>query len=351
MTSRLSRRQLLAGAAAAFLPAAACAPSRAAAKTKSTVALVSGSSRYRNVLDALRSIDDKIRPALLAKKSVLIKPNVVVATNASACTHADALRAVLEYIAQSGFRGPAVIAESGWCYTIEGFGNYGYAAVVNEYKKSSAFTSLKLIDLNEEGLYVLQPAIDSNLQIQSVRAAKRLFDPDAFIVSTALPKTHNYVVATMSVKNMAMGAPLHATRAEGWQKWNDKMRMHDNYRVANLNICNMAQELSRYWGLAVIDGYQGMQGNGPASGTTVASHVAIASTDFLASDRVAAECMGIDSGRMGYLNYASRLGLGQYDLSNINVVGVSPAAVQRKYQLHADTSLEMEWQKPFRNCR
>ena len=39
----------------------------------------------------------------------------------------------------------------------------------------------------------------------------RLFNLDAFIISTALLKAHPTMVATLSVKNITMGAPLHST--------------------------------------------------------------------------------------------------------------------------------------------
>jgi len=62
-----------------------------------------------------------------------------------------------------------------------------------------------------------------------------------------------------------------------------------------------------YWGLAVIDGHEGMEGNGPVMGTPVASKLAIASTDFIAADRVAVECMGVDPNWVGYLRYCAQV--------------------------------------------
>lgn len=358
MSRRFSRRGFLWGSAAAVAggalrPRAARAQSIAPYAETPTVALVSGSDRAQNVLNALRAIDDQIQPILRARKSVLIKPNVVVSDTPElpACTHADALRGILEYIAGSGFKGPVVIAEAGANYTTDGFQTYGYPAVVNQYKSSSAITSLDLIDLNEEGRYVVQQVVDANLHVQPIRVAARLFDPDAFIVSAAVMKTHDRVVATMSVKNIAMGAPLHATNAEGWWTWSDKPKMHDTYRLANINIHQMARELKRYWGVAVIDGYEGMEGNGPAWGTAVPSRVAIASTDFLAADRVGVECMGINPDWVGYLNYAWKLGLGQYDLAKINLTGgAALASVKRTYRLHDQVADELEWTRPFPLC-
>ena len=53
------------------------------------------------------------------------------------------------------------------------------------------------------------PLIDFDMHPAPVRLAARLLDPDAFIICSAMLKTHNTVVATLSVKNMVLGAPLH----------------------------------------------------------------------------------------------------------------------------------------------
>ena len=46
--------------------------------------------------------------------------------------------------------------------------------------------------------------------------------------------------------------------------------------------------------LAVLDGVVGMEGNGPVRGTPIEQGVIIASTDWLAADRLGVELMGVD---------------------------------------------------------
>jgi uncharacterized protein (DUF362 family) len=103
------------------------------------------------------------------------------------------------------------------------------------------------------------------------------------------------------------------------------------------------------WGVGIVDGFEGMEGNGPVSGTPVPHRIALASTDFLAVDRVGLECMGIDASWPGYLNYSYQSGLGQYDLAKIDVAGARIADVQRKYRLHADVDRMLEWRGPMRD--
>jgi len=60
--------------------------------------------------------------------------------------------------------------------------------------------------------------------------------------------------------------------------------------------------------------------------------VAIASTDYVAADRVGIEAMGINPEWIGYLNCCGQARLGQADLGKIELRGVKLADVTRKYQ-------------------
>ena len=91
-----------------------------------------------------------------------------------------------------------------------------------------------------------------------------------------------------------------------------------------------------------------MEGNGPSAGTPVPSRIAIASTDFLAADRVGAETMGVDPNWLGWMKYSGEVGLGQTDLSRIEVRGSQIAAVQKKYRMHDDIQRMLEWMGPMR---
>jgi uncharacterized protein (DUF362 family) len=234
-----------------------------------------------------------------------------------------------------------VIAESSAGDTLEGFESFNYTHLVPERRSQK----VSLVDLNREAKYDSISLIDYDLHIVPVRLAARLLDPDAYVICCAILKTHNTVVATLSVKNMTLGAPLHSV--PGQLRWNDKRKYHTGIRQTHYNMLLTAQKLQPNWGATVIDGFEGMEGNGPSSGSPVPSRVAIASTDYLAADRVALEAMGINPAWVGYLTYCGQVGLGQYDLSKIEVVGSTIAAVQKKYRLHADIDRELQWMGPM----
>jgi uncharacterized protein (DUF362 family) len=309
--------------------------------THPAVALVQGDDRRKMVFDALVAVDDQIRPKLKDKKYVVIKPNNVTTTNQLGATHADAMRGMLDYLAPR-FSGPVVIAESSAGDTMQGFEHFKYPALVSEFKDQR----VSLVDLNAEARYVLLPLIDYDLHVVPVRLAARLLDPDAFIFCAAVLKTHNVAVATLSIKNMVLGAPLHQAPKE-MPSWNDKRRYHVGIRQSLYNMFLTAQKMQPNWGAAIIDGYEGMEGNGPAMGTPVASRLAIASTDYVAADRVGVEVMGIDPSWFGVQKYCTEVGLGQWDLSKIEIRGAQIAAVQKKYRMHPDVERELRWMGPM----
>ncbi len=334
MPHHLSRR--------GFLSLAAAAPLGAAAETRSTVSLIAGDDRRKNIYNALLAIDDRIRPALKRKKYVLIKPNCVAVNFQLGSTHADALRGILDYLAPR-FKGPIVIAESSRDETWDAYENFHYNRVVSEYRSQK----VQLVDLNEEERFETFELIDRDVHMTQVRLAARLLDPDAFVLGSAILKSHDAVVATLSVKNIVMAAPLHNSRKSA-EKWHDKRKYHAGYRQMHMNLMLTAKLLRPFWGATVIDGCEGMEGNGPLAGTPVASRIAIASTDLVAADRVGVEVMGINPEWPGYLNYCGRAGLGCYDLAKIELRGgVAPAAVRRTYQLHKAIEKQLEWMQPL----
>lgn len=206
-----------------------------------TVSLVHGDSRRKNVCDALVSIDREILPKLKTKKYVLIKPNMVTARSRDAlsATSVDAIHGILDYLAPR-FKGPIVIAESAG--QVEKFYEVlGYPELIVEHKGQK----VSLVDLNREGKdgkYVAVPVIDYHLHLVPIRLAARLLDPDAFVICAGIMKTHNTVVATLSIKNMAAGAPLISLPGET-PRWSEKRKLHAGIRQTHFILYMLTQRL------------------------------------------------------------------------------------------------------------
>jgi uncharacterized protein (DUF362 family) len=308
---------------------------------RTTVALTQGDDRRKNVYNALMTVDKDLQPKLKTRKYVVIKPNFVSTENQLAANHVDAVRGILDYLSER-FHGPVVIAESSAGDTMRAFENFKFNALPAEYKKKQ----VQLIDLNREAKFERIAVLDKDLHIVPMRLAARLVDPEAFVISSAMLKTHNTAIVTLSIKNMVLGAPLHQAPNET-TRWNEKRKFHVGLRQTHYNMLLTAQRLAPSWGASVIDGYEGMEGNGPGSGTPVASRLAIASADFVAADRIGAQCMGVDPEWLGYVKYCGELQLGQFDESKIDVVGAKVADVKKAYRMHTDIDRELQWRGPM----
>ena len=211
----------------------------------------------------------------------------------------------------------------------QAFEEYGWTSVAAAHKPMN----LSVAVVNESPRYELATGIDYDLHLIPIRLAAQALDPDAYLISCSVMKNHNMVVATLSIKNVVVGMTLSPPPGQRLPRSeNDKRKYHVGIRQGNYNLYVATKRMMGNWGVGIIDGYEGMEGNGPWSGTPVAHRIAVASTDFLAADRVGVECMGIDAGWPGYLNYCYQDGLGQWDLSKIDVVGAKIADVRIKYR-------------------
>jgi len=313
---------------------------------RAKVGLVKGEDRRKNIFQALMAIDDQIQPILKTRKYVIIKPNGIDPTRSLISTNADAVHGILDYLAPR-FKGPVVVAEVSGTPARQATSDFGWDKIFAAHKP----LDIKLDIPNEGGKFELMYGMDYDMHLVPIRLGARFLDKDAFLISSGVLKTHNMVVATMSIKNVVLGAAMTPPPGPPGQTRNwgdsDKRKFHVGIRAGNYNMYLGIQRLMPNWGVGLVDGFEGMEGNGPVSGTPVPHRIAIASTDFLAADRVGLECMGIDASWPGYLNYAYQGGLGQYDLSKIDVVGAKIADVQRKYRLHADVDRMLQWRGPM----
>jgi uncharacterized protein (DUF362 family) len=335
-----------------------------------TVGLTRRGSRRETVAAALEAVADQVD--LEGVRRILVKPNFVATDRPLAATHVDAVRAVLDFL-RARYDGSIVVAEgAALSPTWDGFRNYGYESLVKEY-------GVTLLDLNADDT-VEVAVYDRRLRPMRLRLACTAVEAD-FRISICPPKTHDTVVVTLAIKNIVMGSLVnpHADRraaagpgrgtlarigrmvpgrlrrsslAErvkgtllGGPSGSQKMAMHQGIPVINLNLALVA--LVVWPDLAVIDGWEGMEGEGPGHGDPVPWRIAIAGTDPLAVDALTAHLMGFEPEGIGYLHYCHRLGLGTADLEEIRTVGdLEPDAALRPFRPHPTVGEQRRWELP-----
>jgi uncharacterized protein (DUF362 family) len=337
---------------------------------RSRVALVQGESRRENISAALGAISRQID--LRAVRRVLVKPNFVSVTHQAASTHVDAVRAVVEFV-RARYDGPIFVGEGAAVSpTWDGFRNFGYESLVDAY---AAGAGVELVDLNADDVVPVQ-ILNRWLHPKTVYLARTAAEDGVYRISVGIPKTHDCVVVTLAIKNMVMGALVnpraihHGGGTPGWVHWvaylmpkwvrqsvlaewgkgavlggpggSSKMAMHQGLPAMHVNLALVA---ARVWPhLAVIDGWQGMEGDGPGLGDPVDWRVALVSTDSLAADVLTAHLMGFEPEQVGYLQYCGQMGLGVSDLDQIDVVGnVAPEEVRRSFKPHPTYQRQLWW--------
>ena len=146
--------------------------------------------------------------AAIGNKRVIIKPNNLVVDRPLAASDAKNLEGILEFLKSIRKTGNVVIAESpAMGSAMTGFANYGYDKLATKY-------GAKLMDLDQGEYETIYCFDEKNFRPHPCRMAKSLLDPTSFVISAAKFKTRNRVVATLSLKNIVVGAPIKRNGGE-----------------------------------------------------------------------------------------------------------------------------------------
>jgi len=348
------RSSLIGGAAISFLKPFEIIGSSNFIETQGTsVSISAGDDRADMVFRALKPFSKQIKQAI-GNRRVVLKPNNVLIYVPLACTHVESLEGILEFLKSINKINNAIIAESSASgSTLEGFDNYGYYSLLSKYP-------VKLVDLDDEPFEIMYVLNERDFKPYRIKVSRVILDQEAYVVSVARMKTHNTVGATLSLKNIVFGSPI---KDHGFTLYNEDIRFSEKakeslagsvsykrlihgsgFHAINFNMASLAQRL--HPDLAIIDGHTGMEHNGPTLGTPVDHRVCVVSQDWLSADRVGAELMGIDFSKIGYLNHCSSMGLGNADLSKIEIIGERLEDHIKQYKLPDNFEKQLEWMKP-----
>jgi len=298
----------------------------------SRVAIVKGDDRKDIIRRALELIQDDVVSKINGQK-VIVKPNCLQSAVPLSCTHADAIRGILDFLSHLSPESVTVAEVCGDHEHFQSFRRLGYTSLPEEYDVS-------LLELQAEDDWVDMYLLNRDHQEVKVKVSRTLMDCKCRI-SAAVAKTHDTVMVTASWKNMMGALALQ-----------DKVKMHGvnshRDRVLTSEIVILPQNLVRLAKfipphISVIDGFIGMEGNGPVGGAEKHLGIAIASTDFVAADAVCAKAMGFDPMEISYLYYGHQLGLGTAAMDSMEIVGDSIEEVSVKFVPHSSYPTHKLW--------
>ncbi|MBU0531699.1 DUF362 domain-containing protein [Patescibacteria group bacterium] len=281
----------------------------------SRVAITKGDYRKDNVSRALELVSGDVTQKLRSARSIMLKPNLVHDREQLASTHVDAVRAVIEFV-RAYSQAPIIVGDASYHGTLAAFRAFGYENLIKEYQ------NVRLEDFNRgevvEGFFRINRAGEQVPINKGV--AKSVVDSD-FKICISPMKVHRNVGVSLSVKNWSIGIWVPqwsiGLRGKYWPRW---QQLHaEGSKAHHLTVAAMWCQLQP--DLCVVDGFMGMEKDGPSRGTPVEMKVALAGTDGAAVDAVTCRLMGIDPQQIGYLSIVAQKGCGIIDLSQIQLVG------------------------------
>jgi uncharacterized protein (DUF362 family) len=147
------------------------------------------------------------------------------------------------------------------------------------------------------------------------------------LCSVPMMKTHTLAHVTLGMKNLIglyPGTVYQAVRG----------RMHDlasEVEPSGTAVAIVDMVRANKLGLVVVDASMAMEGQGPTEGTLVKMDLIIAGTNPLATDMVAASCMGFEPHEIPTFTWAHKAGLKPAQWTDIEIRGLSPDKVARKF--------------------
>jgi uncharacterized protein (DUF362 family) len=306
---QISRREAILGAAAA-VGLGACG--RGAPGPKPRVSIMRAAGYGEDLLGKLRAILSEHRVAVRGKR-VVLKPNLVEFDPATAInTNPRLVAAAVEAFRSLGAASVQIAEGPGHRRnTLEMAEAAGYFAAIRNFE--ALFTDLNLDDVSRVEL------TRRHSLLRSVYLPHTALGAD-LLVSMPKMKTHHWVGATLSMKNLFGLVP---GGVYGWPKnilhWSGIPQC-----IADLHAL-----IPKHF--AIVDGVIGMEGNGPIQGTPKAAGVIVAGADMVAVDATCCRVMGIDPEKVRYLRLAEDRQ--QIRETQVQQIGEPIASVRTDFQL------------------
>jgi len=258
---------------------------------------------YESSLEILSSVRVKLTEKVEGK-TVMIKPHVIGNDDFTTPT------GVLEAIADSlDVANPSSISLIG--RDLDRFRDLGYDELGFEF-----------LDLKEDDSHIITARSTLNMEEIELGLPSRLKDPNAFIISCSPIKTHCKHIFMGSITNMLdlftdVGGIFDGPEEEKSIRW-----IHENIARSMLECLP---------DLALIDGNNSLEGNGPLDGYHVSLGISLFSFDSVAADAVGAYLAGFNPYEIGYLYLLEKADAGIADLSKINLsgAGLEPRVFKR----------------------
>jgi len=282
----ITRREWVAAAAGcAGLGLAGCNVARLVAPTK--VSVIKAPAYDQSLYDTMRRLL-AMHPLDVRGRNVVLKPNLVeFEPESSINTNPLVVHAAFEAFTAMGAASVKIGEGPGHRRnTLDLAEGAGYFKVIPKFEE--LFTDLNLDDVTR-----VHPSRQFS-RIGKLYLPNTVLGAD-LLVSMAKMKTHHWVGATLSMKNLFGVVP---GGVYGWPK-NALHWAGIEESIADLHTAVPHQ-------FAIVDGIVGMEGNGPIQGVPKRAGVLVAGSAPVAVDATCCRIMRIDPMQIGYLRLAAQ---------------------------------------------
>ena len=309
---KISRRELLTAVTGAAVLSGCGVEQRPIAPA--TVSIVKAAAYDQRVYDIMRRLLQQ-QLGNVRGRHVVLKPNLVEFEPGTCInTHPIVVHAAYEAFLALGAATVRIAEGPGHRRnTLDLAEAAGYFQTVPQFED-------KFTDLNLDEVTRVHPA-------EQFSRIKKLYLPNSalradLLVSMPKMKTHHWVGATLSMKNLFGVVP---SGIYGWPK----NVLH--WAGIDESIADLNHAFSNHF--AIVDGIVGMEGNGPIQGTAKTAGVLVAGKDPVAVDATCCRIMRIDPLRVRYLQLATG-GTGSAILEeNIAQLGETIQSVSTAFEL------------------
>ncbi|MFA6078871.1 MAG: DUF362 domain-containing protein [Candidatus Omnitrophota bacterium] len=251
----------------------------------------------RRVLEAVKRAVDLaggIREYVEPGMKVLLKPNLLSARGPmdAVDTHPEVVRAVVRLVKEAG--ATPIIGDSPG----------GYGDNIDQILEMSGMKAMAM----EEGIELVK--FREPKFVEGFPISRYVLDSDCFISIPKL-KTHCITVLTAALKN-TFGCVTGLYKAE----CHSRAPREDDFAKIIAKVHSIAKP-----DLTVLDGVMAMEGDGPSSGSVRKMNVIMAGPDAVAIDSCIAKMIGLDPMSVSVTKEAYKIGLGESNLSRIEVLG------------------------------
>jgi uncharacterized protein (DUF362 family)/NAD-dependent dihydropyrimidine dehydrogenase PreA subunit len=255
-------------------------------------------------------------PALARGKRVLIKVNILsdAPPEKAVCTHPEVVRALIGVCQAAGAAAILVADMPGMDLTDEperALERSGMAAICRD-------EGVDIAPFSRNGFR--ETPVPRARRLPSLMFANDVLDADVVINAPKL-KSHLQALYTGAIKN-----------------WFGTISSRDRRRAHHLNEIEPFSEALvdifrvRPPDLTVMDAVIGMEGRGPGQGKQKQLGVILASTDAVALDATALECVNWTRMKVPHVRIAGEEGLGEADVARIEFDGPTPAEVRVPFE-------------------